>query len=101
MPLTVPLGGEFIVLSLNNFIGEYKMSNVCLVTGANGHLGGNVVRALIAQGETVRAGMRDIQNVDNFFPLELPSRLYRNARYRRNEKSPGRCRYFISCCRGI
>ena len=43
--------------------------NVCLVTGANGHLGGNVVRALIAQGETVRAGMRDIQNVDNFFHL--------------------------------
>ena len=67
--MTVPLGGEFIVLSLNNFIGEYKMSNVCLVTGANGHLGGNVVRALIAQGETVRAGMRDIQNVDNFFHL--------------------------------
>ena len=45
------------------------MSNVCLVTGANGHLGENVVRALIAQGETVRAGMRDVQNADNFFQL--------------------------------
>jgi dihydroflavonol-4-reductase len=45
------------------------MSNVCLVTGANGHLGGNLVRELIAQGETVRAGMRDIQNKDDFFHL--------------------------------
>ena len=33
MPLTVPLGGEFIVLSLNNFISEYKMSNVCSYVG--------------------------------------------------------------------
>lgn len=42
------------------------MSNVCLVTGANGHLGSNLVRELLAQGETVRAGARDTQSVDAF-----------------------------------
>ena len=35
---------------------------LCLVTGANGHLGNNLVRELLAQGHTVRAGVRDIHN---------------------------------------
>ena len=36
------------------------MSQRVLVTGANGHLGNNLVRRLYAQGDEVRAGMRDI-----------------------------------------
>ncbi|WP_051305762.1 NAD-dependent epimerase/dehydratase family protein [Desulfogranum mediterraneum] len=36
------------------------MKKISLVTGANGHLGNNLVRALAAQGETVRAGMRNL-----------------------------------------
>ncbi|WP_330213056.1 NmrA family NAD(P)-binding protein [Pseudomonas sp. Z18(2022)] len=35
---------------------------LCLVTGANGHLGKNLVRALLEQGHTVRAGVRDTNN---------------------------------------
>ena len=38
------------------------MSNLCLVTGANGHLGNTLVRALLERGERVRAGVRDLDN---------------------------------------
>lgn len=46
------------------------MSNLCLVTGANGHLGNNLVRALIAKGERVRAGVRDVSNHQAFTGLD-------------------------------
>ena len=36
------------------------MGNLSLVTGANGHLGNTLVRALSARGDRVRAGVRDI-----------------------------------------
>ncbi len=42
------------------------MSNVCLVTGANGHLGNNLVRELLQAGEKVRAGVRDMNNIGMF-----------------------------------
>lgn len=35
---------------------------LCLVTGANGHLGNTLVRELLKQGHTVRAGVRDVSN---------------------------------------
>ncbi|MGE8349427.1 NAD-dependent epimerase/dehydratase family protein [Pseudomonas sp. JDS08PS003] len=35
------------------------MSRVSMVTGANGHLGNTLVRALLARGQQVRAGVRD------------------------------------------
>ena len=35
------------------------MNGLCLVTGANGHLGNTLVRTLVARGERVRAGVRD------------------------------------------
>jgi nucleoside-diphosphate-sugar epimerase len=38
-----------------------------MVTGANGHLGNNLVRALRAQGDAVRAGVRDPSHAE---PLE-------------------------------
>lgn len=38
------------------------MSELILVTGANGHLGNNLVRALALQGKTVRAGIRQEAN---------------------------------------
>ena len=38
------------------------MGTLCLVTGANGHLGNNLVRALLDQGYRVRAGVRDLAN---------------------------------------
>jgi dihydroflavonol-4-reductase len=41
---------------------EIAMSTLCLVTGANGHLGNNLVRALLEQGYRVRAGVRDLAN---------------------------------------
>lgn len=42
------------------------MGDVCLVTGANGHLGNTLVRALLAEGHTVRAGVRDLNNTAPF-----------------------------------
>ncbi|MCP4022588.1 MAG: NAD-dependent epimerase/dehydratase family protein [Desulfobacteraceae bacterium] len=42
------------------------MKRVVLVTGANGHLGNNLVRKLIANGETVRAGVRNPNNTTPF-----------------------------------
>lgn len=38
------------------------MKTLAMVTGANGHLGNTLVRALLARGQTVRAGVRDPQN---------------------------------------
>ncbi|MFA7943772.1 NAD-dependent epimerase/dehydratase family protein [Pseudomonas brenneri] len=35
------------------------MSTLSMVTGANGHLGNTMVRALLARGQQVRAGVRD------------------------------------------
>ncbi|OWP73456.1 NAD-dependent epimerase/dehydratase family protein [Pseudomonas sp. K2I15] len=43
---------------------------LCLVTGANGHLGNNLVRALLEQGHTVRAGVRDTNNRAPFAGLD-------------------------------
>ena len=46
------------------------MSKLCLVTGANGHLGNTLVRALLSQGYRVRAGVRDIGNTAPFAGLD-------------------------------
>ncbi len=46
------------------------MSKLNLVTGANGHLGNNVVRALLDRGETVRASVRNPNNRKPFAGLD-------------------------------
>jgi len=46
------------------------MTQVCMVTGANGHLGNNLVRTLINNGEKVRAGVRDTQIKSMFEGLD-------------------------------
>ncbi|MHC8315015.1 NAD-dependent epimerase/dehydratase family protein [Pseudomonas sp. LB3P31] len=46
------------------------MSKLCLVTGAKGHLGNTLVRALLNQGYKVRAGVRDITNHTPFAGLD-------------------------------
>ncbi len=46
------------------------MSKINLVTGANGHLGNNVVRALLMMGETVRASVRNPNNKQPFVGLD-------------------------------
>jgi len=46
------------------------MSKLCLVTGANGHLGNTLVRVLLGQGYRVRAGVRDVSNVAPFAGLD-------------------------------
>lgn len=46
------------------------MGTLCLVTGANGHLGNNLVRALLEQGYRVRAGVRDLTNDQPFKGLD-------------------------------
>lgn len=38
------------------------MGKTILVTGANGHLGNNLVRKIVANGKRVKAGVRNIQN---------------------------------------
>lgn len=43
--------------------------NLALVTGANGHLGNNLVRLLIEKGIPVRASVRDINNKEPFVGL--------------------------------
>ena len=45
------------------------MSGLALVTGANGHLGNNLVRALLADGQRVRASVRDVDNREPFAGL--------------------------------
>lgn len=44
--------------------------NLVLVTGANGHLGNNLVRLLIAKGYSVRASVRNIKNTKPFKGLD-------------------------------
>ena len=44
--------------------------NLALVTGANGHLGNNLVRLLIQKGIPVRASVRDIRNKEPFQNLD-------------------------------
>ncbi len=46
------------------------MSKLCLVTGANGHLGNNLVRQLIKQGYRVRASVRNPDNKEPFKKVE-------------------------------
>jgi dihydroflavonol-4-reductase len=41
-------------------------NNLALVTGANGHLGNNLVRLLISKGIPVRASVRNIKNKEPF-----------------------------------
>lgn len=43
---------------------------LCLVTGANGHLGNTLVRTLLKHGHRVRAGVRDVKHVAPFAGLE-------------------------------
>ncbi|MFT3993323.1 MAG: NAD-dependent epimerase/dehydratase family protein [Dysgonomonas sp.] len=44
--------------------------NLVLVTGANGHLGNNLVRLLISKGYQVRASIRNIKNTKPFEGLD-------------------------------
>jgi len=44
--------------------------NLALVTGANGHLGNNLVRLLINKGIPVRASVRNIKNKEPFIGLD-------------------------------
>ncbi len=46
------------------------MTNICLVTGANGHLGNNLVRALLDKGEKVRASVRNVNYPKPFEGLD-------------------------------
>lgn len=45
------------------------MNTTAFVTGANGHLGNNLVRELLKKGETVRAGVRNLDDKEPFFGL--------------------------------
>lgn len=45
-------------------------NNLVLVTGANGHLGNNLVRFLISKGYKVRASVRNIKNTNPFYNLD-------------------------------
>lgn len=47
-----------------------KTRPISLVTGANGHLGNNLVRHLLAQGERVRASVRNLNNRKPFAGLD-------------------------------
>lgn len=46
------------------------MKKISLVTGANGHLGNNLVRELLKRGENVRASVRDLNDKEPFVGLE-------------------------------
>jgi uncharacterized protein YbjT (DUF2867 family) len=46
------------------------MTNICLVTGANGHLGNNLVRALLDKREKVRASVRNVNYLEPFEGLD-------------------------------
>jgi dihydroflavonol-4-reductase len=46
-----------------------NQKNLALVTGANGHLGNNLVRLLISKGIPVRASVRNIKNKEPFVGL--------------------------------
>lgn len=45
------------------------MKKISLVTGANGHLGNNLVRELLKRGENVRASVRDLNDKEPFADL--------------------------------
>ena len=45
------------------------LSNLSLVSGANGHLGNNLVRLLLAKGLPVRASVRTLTNTAPFARL--------------------------------
>lgn len=47
------------------------MKKINLVTGANGHLGNNIVRELLKNGETVRASVRNVKNKKPFEGLDI------------------------------
>ena len=47
------------------------MDKINLVTGANGHLGNNIVRELLKNGETVRASVRNVKNKKPFEGLDI------------------------------
>lgn len=42
------------------------MSQICLVTGANGHLGYNLINALLMKGKKVRGGIRNLNYAKHF-----------------------------------
>ncbi len=44
---------------------------LALVTGANGHVGNNLVRALIKEGVSVRAGIRNLKKQNCFGRFKL------------------------------
>ena len=44
--------------------------NLALVSGANGHLGNNLVRLLISKGIPVRASVRNIKNKEPFAGID-------------------------------
>ena len=46
------------------------MNQVSFVTGANGHLGNNLVRLLLSKGEIVKAGVRDVKNTEAFTGID-------------------------------
>lgn len=46
------------------------MKKIYLVTGANGHLGNNLVRELLKRGENVRASVRDLNDKEPFVGLD-------------------------------
>jgi len=46
------------------------MSKISFVTGANGHLGNNLVRQLLKKGEMVRAGVRNMGDTEPFKDLD-------------------------------
>ena len=46
------------------------MKKISLVTGANGHLGNNLVRELLKRGENVRASVRDLNDKEPFVGLD-------------------------------
>lgn len=51
-------------------INKMTSKNLVLVSGANGHLGNNLVRLLIKKGFQVRASVRNIKNKDCFKDLD-------------------------------
>ena len=46
------------------------MAKICLVTGANGHLGNNLVRALLDRGKNVRSSVRNVNYAEPFEGLD-------------------------------
>lgn len=46
------------------------MKKISLVTGANGHLGNNLVRELLKRGENVRASVRNVSDKEVFSDLD-------------------------------